>query len=293
MAPRKKKNAPDFVRAFESLDDAITCAMEGPNNVSDRASRRKGKAFAEWTGTATFGDAVQLAREGWSEIRPDIDRIVSGIRDEVTQITRKRIVTRRSVAGGAVNVGRMMSGDPRCMKRIRFEPTPATGRVVKIVVNAAASSAVSPEQIRKRGAAIVALVEAIHLSGASTEITVAQRVVGRTSTNRGYQVRIKVKRAEDRLDINTLMFAVAHPSMLRRIVFGVEERESGEIREEFGLMPGGGYGVPAKLADTDMSEFGIVVDMPNGYRNEQINQEPVEWIRGTLTGLSLVKVDAV
>jgi len=46
-------------------------------------------------------------------------------------------------------------------------------------------------------------------------------------------------------DVSRLAFAIAHPSMTRRLLFSLLEHESWQVREEFGTSLEKGYGRPS------------------------------------------------
>jgi hypothetical protein len=282
MAPKR------ITREFASLDAIIAHAEGEPKSAGrlGRVSRESSRSRDTFTLTSSFDEAATLAREGWTEIRPDIDRIVADIRDSVMSTVQRRVTRRRSVAGGTVNVSRMLSGEPRCMTQVKVRETPKVGRVVRILIGGNCAAMVDGPRIQKRGAAIVSLIEAIHLSGCSTEIT-----VGVLNIKGGirHEMLVRIKDAETRLDVNSMMFAIAHPSMLRRIAWGAAEREDDSVRRAVGFYNGGSYGHVDYYADEDTSEYDVLIDVPNSYAYAATNMEaaPVEWIKGTLTGLGL------
>lgn len=274
-------------RVFPTLDAVVEYASK---SVPTRnASRRTDAYFSSFAQSATFDDAVTLAHDGWMDLRADIDAKVSTIREDVASVTVNRIARRRAIAGGSVNVPRMLMGDPRCMTRNRIEPAPKNGRVVKVAINGCVSHAVSTDRIVKRGAAVVALVEAIHLAGCNAEVwvTFPNRVNGHL-----HHLKVCVKSAEQPLDVNALTFAIAHPGMLRRIVIGAWEQERAKIRAHFRFYDRKGHGCTARYdSGIDMSDWHVTVDTPLGM-SERIEEDPAGWLRGELLGLGLMRGDA-
>lgn len=291
MADKKFTMKNSDVRNLATLDAAVSLALESPDDGKGTA---RDTHNASWAGSASLDAAASLAREGWAEVRPDIDAALSGILPRLEEVTRRRITRLRSVAGGSVNVARMMSGDPRCMVRSRIVAQPTTGPLVRILVNGSASSGVSTDRIMKRGAAVVALVEAISLCGANSTVTVAFPGSG-SGGKRMFVSFVQIKGEAGALDINALMFALAHPSMLRRIMFACWETEPIEVRRVQGFGNGKdgfmGYGRVVRfdeMPDELLSNYVVKVDAPSGYETIRPETDPIKWIDQTLTGIGLI-----
>jgi hypothetical protein len=183
------------------------------------------------------------------------------------------------------------------MTQVKIRPTTAQGPVVKILINGSASYAVSVDRIKARGVAVAALVEAIHLSGANATVTVMySQSASRNSSARHLVTLVDVKTESSPLDIDAMMFAVAHPSMLRRIMFAAWETESATIRKEWGLggKYGGGYGFPRgvdSLPAERRAEYSVTIDKPGAYETSNIENDPVQWVADTLKGVGLLDAE--
>jgi hypothetical protein len=97
---------------------------------------------------------------------------------------------------------------------------------------------------------------------------------------------VKVKDSSEPFDVDAIMYAFAHPSFLRRIVFGVMETETATIRRrhKFG-MGGGGYGHPIDCTQAET----VSADLTIGLRQDlsTMDRDPVEWITSQLRTLGL------
>jgi len=153
----------------------------------------------------------------------------------------------------------------------------AKGRVVRVLVNISAASEVSPEAIKRRGAAVLALVDMLQNRGLRVE------VLGTfTNVKAGVlEYRWTVKAANANASLATLAFGLAHPSMLRRIVFSMMECEPAQIRQAFNIRQGGGYGTPGD------SQYGATVRDQGGIYLPALTMDGVwtsdetarEWVR--------------
>ena len=222
MAPAKVTNS---VRFFNSLDELFTYCDAPPALDVACSSRKKGDR--EWNGTNTYEEAIVLARSGWTEMRPNVNTLLSEVDAKVRTMVLDRPVTRFDVTGAYVDVATFITGDPECWVEIVEEPMPVNGRVAKLLVQGSASWAVDAKMIQARGAAVCALADALARSGIYLEVwqefTVTHRIKGKQRQTTD-ATAICIKAASDPLDIDLLMFPLGHPSMFRRLIFDMWER---------------------------------------------------------------------
>jgi len=199
---------PRLYVGFSSLGEFV----EYSENIGDLRYRDD-----EWSG-GSFRNAINLARNGWSdgvELAYDAAEIIKG--DQAEQK-----ITRYSVAGGSVNVGRMLSGNPLHMRLRTRQPST---KVITLFVDVAASATVEAQTLIIRAAAIAALVDVLEHNGYSAEIVAVCLADHRNRTGRGYIVSTKVKTAGEPLNLSDIVFALGHPSFLRQLVFNTVRNE--------------------------------------------------------------------
>lgn len=222
MPPAKITNS---VRFFNSLDELFNY-VDAPVALDVECSSRKIDR-GDWNGTATYEDAIALARTGWSAMRPNVDSILTDIDAKVRTMVLDRPATKFDVTGAYVDVATYLTGDPECMIEIIEEPTPVHGRVARILIQGTASWSVDAEMIQARGAAVCALADALARSGIYLEVWQEFTVRGKVRGNQKETTdatAVCLKRASDPLDIDLLMFPLGHPAMFRRLIFDVWER---------------------------------------------------------------------
>lgn len=216
----------DSVRFFNSLDELFNYCDADPIIDVKCSSRKTGEAT--WNGTETYADAIALARTGWREMRPNVDRILTDVDAKVRTMVLDRPATRFDVTGAYVDVATYLTGEPECMVEIIEEPTPVHGRVARLLVQGSASWSVDAEMIQARGAAVCALADALARSGIYLEVwvefTITHKLKGRQTKATTDATAVRIKGASDPLDIDLLMFPLGHPSMFRRLIFDVWER---------------------------------------------------------------------
>lgn len=235
------------VRFFNSLDELFTYVDAPPVIDVELSSRRTD--HEEWNGTATYDDAITLARSGWTDIRPNVDAILTDIDAKVRTLVMDRPAIRFDVTGAYVDVATYLTGDPECMVEIVEEPMPVHGRVARILIQGCASWRVDADMIQARGAAVCALADALGRSGIYLEVwqefTITHKLQGKAKRTTD-ATAVCLKRASDPLDIDLLMFPLGHPAMFRRLMFDVWERSmSPAQRKRYGVGgdTNGGYGL--------------------------------------------------
>ncbi len=126
-----------------------------------------------------------------------------------------------------------------------FEPVVGK-RVLKIVVNVGARQSVPADVIFTRGAAAVALVNALEQSSYRCELWIASLAQGRLGTA---GVRVRVKKADEPASLDALAFCFASPALHRWLMFSIRT------------------GVPA-LSRVLQKGVGGSIDLPDGERGD-------------------------
>jgi hypothetical protein len=163
--------------------------------------------------------AWDYAEQGWSELLPETLDIASHAVATVEGLTDVvAFDTLYGVAGDEVDVGRALSGNPESMVSYPLTEIPQAGRVITLVAGVCYSASIGAEQIKARGRCMVALALALSNLGYGVELW-ADVVIGRDPQKQG-TLRTLIKGARDILDPSKVMFAIAHPAMLRCVAFG-------------------------------------------------------------------------
>jgi hypothetical protein len=257
---------------FESMSDLIDYARTTPGGSSQRYEGR----HDDWFGTATFEEALDLAVTGWDEPRAKVQAIVDRVTPKVRRSLTPRLTRQMGTKGRKVLPNRYAQGHPRhTIQRVRSMEAAHT-RTVTILVNGSFSAGVSTEVITGQGAAVLSLIDALHYMGVSTEVWVSRCVQGGPGE---YQSAVKVKGFEDQAGTDRLMFAIAHPSMLRRLQFAVMEADREAPRYY-------GYGTPSAPKVQGMT-FDVTIGA-NPYQVQEAAADPVAWVLTQVDGLDLV-----
>lgn len=273
------------VEMFDSFGEFVDYAKHNPSPDSSNKDADK------WAGSASLQDAADMARKGYGEIRPQVDSLMAVLQERIAERFGERFVTEYSVTGGTVDMGKFVTGDPECMLDWKAEPSASMGRVVRVCMAGTASANIPAEHIIRRGTAVVALLDTLHKLGVGLELWWDSTISGDTTEDgiNRFSTAVKLHDSSEPLDIDNLMWAVAHPSMLRRLTFSVQEQS--ETKKEQHAIAGWGYGTPDDMGlpeDPDGS-FDVTVErLQRGY-GEGIVEDPVKWVISTVEGLGFTE----
>jgi hypothetical protein len=272
---------------FDSLDAAMTyAATDGdfhtdPTRTSPPASRRQAEGDP-WSGSENMPDAIEIAagRGGWS-IHDQVDEMLTTVEPVLALMDGHRIRRQWDVAGGSVNVARALSGHPQAMRRARVVPAPRMGRVVTVLVNGTTNARVSPDTMRANGTIVYAFIEALRRAGIACNVY----AISSTRTNKDTVTIVQVADSQAAPDRESLMFALGHPSHLRRLVFGLMEHLPAQQRKAAHV--GGGYGschsTPQWVLDDIQPDIHIAAELSDDIPN------PAAWITNKLRQCGVIE----
>lgn len=245
-----KPNTKVYRLSFNSLDAAVDRAANGKSllNEKSRNSRMVSDERTEFTGTTSFDEAYTLATKGWEEgnllykkyqyLLPE--KLLQSILP-VEDFTTKWEPT---IAGGAIDMATAVkdAGPLQFWQEIDDEIGVRQGRnIQRIVVNGIVPYYSEPEIMIIRGMLVYAAVEHLETLGYSVEVAVESTVAGK-KTGCLITIPVKIKDFQELLNPNKLLFAMCHPSYLRRIMFGVMETLPknllGELTDTYGTCSG-------------------------------------------------------
>jgi hypothetical protein len=264
------------IEVYESLGEAVRHAQ---NNPEPKSSNSNDKEFSL---TASLQDACELATNGWSDVRPQVDKLFGELESSIAMVLDESYSIRFDYSGDSVDMGRYMSGDPECMMDYVTEPQARMGRVIKVMVNVANSARITPKQIMDRGVVVVALLDVLNKLGVGVELWTEMAISdGGVDTGNRFSQLVKIHDSSEMLDVDSTMFAIAHPSMLRRLAFGAIEQMPTEMFPEYRH----GYGTPSEMQRK--AGYDVAVEKLQDGHGDLV-RDPVAWVLSTVKGLDLV-----
>lgn len=184
-----------------------------------------------------------MALSGWREGLEKIDRYRAQIAPIITEkVLRPKQVF--SMAGHYVDVGSFLANDPECFITREYEERNYPGRIFKLICSISFSAAITPETIIQRGAMVCALVDAIEFAGHRVEVVCngamsrydsVDHRKGLKKNDGWFEVSVTVKKTQQPLEMSDLAFCLAHPAMLRRMLFSAAEIEGwSDVADAYG-----------------------------------------------------------
>ncbi|MCA9331110.1 hypothetical protein KC957_03600 [Candidatus Saccharibacteria bacterium] len=249
-----ENNTTIHTRLLDDTVEAIDLARQvSSGSVRTHLGNASITGSTDFTGTSSLDHAITLFEGGWDEGRERVEEALAEVNlDDVTAQLRQTIEVNYDVSGDEPDVDRYLSGEPENMMEFLPEQT-RFGRVVDLKVNVSQHAFVSESAILRRGLVVVAAAGMVAAAGYGLRIEAVEQLTpsswDRTESSR-LEYAIPIAHAGDYFNIDTVIFALAHPSFLRRILFAVEEHEHTAIRKEFGIQEDGGYGHPEHIRRT-------------------------------------------
>lgn len=151
--------------------------------------------------------------------------------DPISRKRRRRFAT----DGDEFDRDRFAIGLPECWESRRRMPTQTTSAIVRVTVDICASASETAESLAWTGLAAVRIIDELESRGFSVELA-------GTCTSGGTFERAKhnaldiftVKAADDPVDVDTLLFAIAHPFALRFFWFAACYRRPWKVSSGLG-----------------------------------------------------------
>jgi hypothetical protein len=212
---------------FENLSDYWDYAFR----ESDSREKSSRNSSSSWYGNLSWAQSKQLAQNGWVEGMKKIEKIQASLSplltNKIAQATQEY-----ALCGGRIDIGSYLANDPECFIIHPNVEKELEGKIITIVCSISFSSSISAAVIIQRGAIICALVDAIEYAGYRVEL-ICNWAVSNSSIYRTYEteeqdwfeVDVTLKKSNQPLQMVELAFCLAHPSMLRRMMFSIAELE--------------------------------------------------------------------
>ena len=205
---------------FSSLQDVY--------ELVDEVEKQKGntknfiqnvKNFTSNFNLVSFEEAKNLLRFGWTEGAEKIENSINSkiVTDKATYCNSTKIRNEYNVAGFQCSVPRYLQGIPTNM--INQKRIVQKQKVMTVVKHIGFLCNISPETIIENSIKALEIIKKIEDSGVRCNLD----VVSPARLNGSFKLTIvvRIKNANERLNIGKIAFPIAHPDMLRRIIFAL------------------------------------------------------------------------
>lgn len=248
---QKMSDGQTHVVYFKNYDDFVNrLRLVKPSNPKGASVATDSYHDKKWSGTNTWEENLALADVGWTEMTPKLVMAVEKCQNEVFRLLPHLDVT-RDYEGETFDMGEFMTGEPEYWRK--WDHVGQEKPTVYITLNCAASCGIETGKIIRRGSAMISLCGALELLGYPVQITVLEWTRHGYGYGASQATVVPVKMPGEVMDYPRVAYAMAHPAMLRRSCFRVQEWP--RFYRDFGAYDGGSYGSPGDPNEEQLTEL--------------------------------------
>lgn len=219
----EKKTNGIWIAEFKSIREFEQFITETPENKVFKGHNLSSKEETWWTAnftkTESFKEAIDLLHNGWTDKARELTKRLKAVeRDMAPVMKQQRCI---SVAGYQPIVPLFLAGQPASMVGTRMQPVKQ--KVVTLVKSISYNGNIEPEEWTEQGLKALAVVKKLEANGLRVNIDIVRGGYDPDSHSNGIACRVRVKNANERLNISKLAFTMCHPSIQRRLMFRFTE----------------------------------------------------------------------
>lgn len=232
---------------YDSLQEFYKYLCDTPFNDAFRwATHDSVSGSKQFTKTESFDEAVQLFKNGWSDMASKLVQKLKIIESKTEPTMKPR--NKLDVCGYQAVVPLYLQGVPNCM--VNKKMVPVKQKVITLNKSIDYNGGTSADEIINESIKAMQIVKKLEAQGFRCNLNI---VLGSTEPSIKLYMKVRIKSANEKLNISKLAFPLVHPSMLRRLFFRFIEVYP-SVTKDFVY----GYGHPAKsheLRDVFKGEY--------------------------------------
>lgn len=202
-----------YIREFDSLNEFESYITNTPLNETFRWQKLSSTDGSYgFTQTHSYEEATKLFKDGWSSMAQDLTKKLKVIQNQVVDAQVQKILY--DVVGFQASVPRYLQGIPTSM--VNKKRVPVKQRVITLNKDISYNCGITTAQIIEASVQTLQLIKKIEAQGIRVNLNL---VWGTTAGDTKEVAKIRLKSANERLNISKLAFPLVHPSMLRRLCF--------------------------------------------------------------------------
>ena len=202
-----------YIREFDSLNEFESYITNTPLNETFRWQKLSSTDGSYgFTQTHSYEEATKLFKDGWSSMAQDITKKLKVIQNQVVDAHVQKVLY--DVVGFQASVPRYLQGIPTSM--VNKKLVPVKQRVITLDKDISYNCGITTAQIIEASVQTLQLIKKIEAQGIRVNLNL---VWGVTAGDTKEVAKIRLKSANERLNISKLAFPLVHPSMLRRLCF--------------------------------------------------------------------------
>lgn len=228
-----------WVAEFKSINEFENFITKNTENKAFKdcyylASKDKEYWTVDFTKTKSFDEAIELLHDGWTDKAKELTKKLKAVERDIAPIMKQQRCI--SVAGYQPIVPLFLAGQPANMVGTRMQPVKQ--KVVTLVKSVSYSGNVEPEEWTEQGLKALAVVKKLESNGLRVNVDIVRGGYDPDTKSNGIVCRVRVKNANERLNVSKLAFTMCHPSIQRRLMFRfteVYDRVSSGYRLTYGM----------------------------------------------------------
>ena len=202
-----------YIREFDGLNEFESYITNTPLNDTFRWQKLSSTDGSYgFTQTHSYEEATKLFKDGWDKMAQDLTKKLKIIQNQVVDAQVQKILY--DVVGFQASVPRYLQGIPTSM--VNKKRVPVKQRVITLNKDISYNCGITTEQIIEASVQTLQLIKKIEAQGIRVNLNL---VWGVTAGDTKEVAKIRLKSANERLNISKLAFPLVHPSMLRRLCF--------------------------------------------------------------------------
>lgn len=220
----EKKTDGIWVAEFKSISEFENFITKNPENKAFKdcrylASKDKKYWTVDFTNTESFDEAVDLLHNGWTDKAKELTKKLKAVERDMAPIMKQQRCV--SVAGYQPIVPLFLAGQPANMIGTRMQPVKQ--KVVTLVKSISYNGLVDTDEWTEQGLKALAIVKKLEANGLRVNVDIVRGGYDSDTNSNGIVCRVRVKNANERLNVSKLAFTMCHPSMQRRLMFRFTE----------------------------------------------------------------------
>ena len=244
-------NTKTEVIEFDSLQEFYKYICDTPFNEAFRWTGHSSVTGSQsWTKTESFEEAVELFKSGWSDMATKLVQKLKVIEAKTEPHMKPR--SQLDVCGYQAIVPLYIQGVPNSM--LNKKMVPVKQKVITINKSLDYNGGTSSDEIIDESIKAMQIVKKLEAQGFRCNLNIALGTsAGWGKDEKQFIIKVRIKSANEKMNISKLAFPLVHPSMLRRLFFRFIEVYP-KVTKSFTS----GYGSPAKsyeLRDVFKGEY--------------------------------------
>lgn len=235
----KKFSGKNQAIQFDSLREFYDYLCETPFNDAFRWAEHSSVTGSQFfTKTKDFDEAVQLFKNGWSDMAGKLVQKLKDIESKTEPTMKPR--SKLDVCGYQAVVPLYLQGVPNCMMNKKM--VPIKQKVITVNKSIDYHGGVDTEKIIEESIKAMQIIKKLEAQGYRCNLNIVLgSSEGSGKSRKAFFIKVRIKSASEKMNISKLAFPLVHPSMLRRLFFRFMEVYP-EITKDFVH----GYGIPSK-----------------------------------------------